>query len=52
MEYEFKDGKVLVSAKLDSNKDGQPSAKLSLEIDLTEMSEEALHLILKKKAAK
>lgn len=50
--YEFKDAKLIVSANVDTNNDGQPVAKLALEIDLAEIPDEALSAILKKKAEK
>lgn len=52
LKHEFKDGKLIVSANVDTNKDGEPVAKLELVVDLAEIPEEALSAILKKKAEK
>lgn len=52
LKHEFKDGKLIVSANVDTNNDGQPVAKLELVIDLAEIPEEALAAILKKRSEK
>ena len=51
-EYKFEGSKLVVSAIADSNNDGEPVAKLNLEIDLAEIPDEALDAISKKKSAK
>lgn len=50
--YKFEDAKLIVSAEVDTNKDGQPVAKLAFEIDLAEIPDEAMAAILKKKSEK
>lgn len=52
MKYEFKDGKLIVQASVDPNKDGQPVATMTLEIDLAEIPDEVMSAVLKKKADK
>lgn len=44
--------KIIASAELDPNGDGQPVAKLTLEIDMMEIPDEAMSAVLKKKAEK
>lgn len=48
-EVKFEGTKLLASVQVDSNKDGQPMAKLSLEVELTEIPDEVFAAV---KAAK
>jgi hypothetical protein len=42
--------KLVVTAALDPNGDGQPVATVRVEVDLLEIPDEAMSVILKKKA--
>lgn len=46
--YKFEDSKLIVSAVIDTNKDGEPVAKMTLEIDLAEVPDEVFSAIKKK----
>ena len=52
LKHEFKDGVLKVSANVDTNNDGEAAVKLSLEIDLAEVGDEAWEGILKRRAEK
>lgn len=49
-EMKFEGTKLILSGAVDSNKDGQPLAKISLEFDLTEIPDEVFSALSKKKA--
>lgn len=49
-EFKFDGTKLVAEVGFDSNDDGQPVAKLSLEIDIAEIPDEVLSAVMKKKA--
>ena len=50
-EYKFEGSKLKISAAVDTNKDGEPVAGMSLEIDLAEIPDEVFSAIKEKKEA-
>ena len=46
--YKFEGSKLKAEAVFDTNKDGEPVAKMTLEIDLAEVPDEVFSVIKKK----
>lgn len=51
-DLKFEGSKVLASVEVDPNGDGQPVAKITVEIDLAEVPDEVMSAVMKKKAEK
>lgn len=52
VDFKFEGSKAIASVVIDSNKDGQPLAKINVELELSEVPDEVLSLIVKKKQEK
>lgn len=51
-DVKFEGSKVIATASVDPNGDGQELAKVTLELDLAEVPDEVMSVVLKKKSEK
>lgn len=51
-DLKFEGSKVIATVELDPNGDGQPLAKVTVEIDLAEAPDEVMSAVMKKKDEK